>query len=229
MPFPPGTVHLLFHLLHHYGLLALFILLVIEEAGVPIPLPGDALIALAGAQPHATLLSLMFVLLLSALASFLGSSALYWVMRRGGRPVLHRLTSFMRLHPERMERMEHWFVRHGSRAIMVGRLIPGLRVPTSVMSGISGIPYRVYAPANALSALIWAGFYLLLGRLGQRYLGVLTALALGLLDALEDSLIITCIVVGLLILALVGAWHIYRRLRQRSRQTAESTPYQPPS
>ncbi len=46
---------------------------------------------------------------------------------------------------------------------MLGRLIPGLRTPTSVMAGLSGVPYRVFMPSTALAAIIWAAFYYFAG------------------------------------------------------------------
>src|SRR6185437_10458179 len=136
----PGMTHFVLHLAHSYGVWALFVLLLIEEAGVPLPAPGDTLIALAGAQPQRTLPYTLEVLGLCTLAVFLGSSALYWVMRLGGRSFLMRYGHYLHLNPQRLARMETWLAQRGTLAIILGRLIPGLRVPTTVMCGLSGVP-----------------------------------------------------------------------------------------
>ena len=75
-------------LFHAYELPALFIAIAIEEAGIPIPIPGDALVMLAGAERHSTPGHAIAVIAVSSVAVFLGSSLLYVVMRRGGHPLL---------------------------------------------------------------------------------------------------------------------------------------------
>ncbi len=217
----PGMTHLVLHLAHSYGVWALFVLLLIEEAGVPLPAPGDTLIALAGAQPHRTLPYTLEVLGLCTLAVFLGSSALYWVMRRGGRSFLMRYGHYLHLNPQRLERMETWLAQRGTLAIILGRLIPGLRVPTTVMCGLSGVPYRVYAPSAALAGLIWSAIYFLLGAVLQRRMGLITSFAVGLLDTIGDSTLLTVLAIALLIGLLVGVWGLFHRWRMRRIERAE--------
>jgi len=222
-----GFAPSLIHFLHTYRLGGLFLLLLIEEAGVPIPLPGDMLVALAGAQPHMTVFYVIRVLTASTVAVFLGSSLLYWVIRRGGRPLLLKWGRFIRLRPERLDRMERWFVRYGAVAIVVGRLIPGLRVPTAVMAGLTNVPYRIYAPATAFAALVWSASFFWLGGLVQPYMGVLTAFGLGLLDSAEDSLLLTILIVALLAIAIAWGWrqyHVRRRLDATEAATTFGAP-----
>lgn len=148
---------------HQYG--GLFLLLLIEEAGVPLPLPGDTLVMYAGLRSLTGQANAALIILVATVAVMLGSSALYWLARRGGRPALLRYGRFLHLHPERVDRMQRRFLRWGPWAIIFGRLIPGLRTPTSVMAGLFQVPYRVFLPCNALSALLWALFYFYVGAL----------------------------------------------------------------
>jgi membrane protein DedA with SNARE-associated domain len=147
---------------------ALFVFLLIEEAGVPLLFPGDTLIMAAGARPDRTLAGALLVLAAASSAAALGSSVLYALVRRGGRPLLVRYGRFLHLSERRVATMEGWFRRHGALAIVVGRLVPGLRTPTTVMAGLFGVPYRTFAPATAVAALLWAAAYYLLGALLQR-------------------------------------------------------------
>lgn len=211
----PDLTHAVLHLLHVYGIWGLFWLLIVEEAGVPLPAPGDTLIALAGAQPERTLSYTVQVLGLCTLAVFIGSSALYWAMRFGGRSFLNRYGRYLRLNPQRLERMEVWLTRRGTLAIIVGRLIPGLRVPTTVMCGLTGVPYRVYGPSAALAGLIWSGLYFLLGAILRRRMGIVTSYVIGLLDTIGDSTLLTVFAIALVIGGALGAWHLFRRLRAR--------------
>ena len=216
---------LLLRIYHQHHFAALFWLVFIEEAGVPIPLPGDTLVMFAGLEPRRTLLYDAAVIGLTTLAVFCGSSVLYAFMRRGGRPFLAKYGRYLRLHEERLDRIERWFVRRGPLALILGRLIPGLRIPTTAMAGLSGLPYTVYAPTCAVAALIWATLYFFLGVFIERGARVLTTLATGLVD--EVSKPVFALLLILLLTAGGGALHLHlhqRRRRRRRRQAASPTP-----
>jgi membrane protein DedA with SNARE-associated domain len=147
-----------------YTLLALLVLVLIEEAGVPIPIPGDALLVLAGAlslnrPPWFTLAALSG----TYLVVLTGSSILYTLMRHGGRRFLARFGKYLRLGPTRLARVERWFGHHHRQALMIGRLIPGMRVPTTALAGLTGLPYRRYLAGAAVAVGIWTVFYFSLG------------------------------------------------------------------
>lgn len=227
-------IHALTHWVLHqfarqrYGIL--FSLVLVEEAGVPIPIPGDTLVMIAGGAAHKTLAYDIIIISLSSLAVFLGSSILYVISRRGGRALLLRYGKYVRLHPTRVERVEGWFQRHGVTAIILGRLIPGLRIPTTLMAGLSNVSYRVYAPTSALAAVIWSLFYFVVGAAARREWGLVTAIVSGLLDQLSDYVVVVWIVVISLSL-LVGAWQVSRRVRRGRRRKLEKDrlPLQPPA
>jgi membrane protein DedA with SNARE-associated domain len=157
--------------------------ILIEEAGVPIPIPGDTLVMLAGTETPHTLGHALTVIGVATLAVFLGSSLLFLVVHRGGRPLLVKYGKYILLDERRLQQMEDWFRRRGRLAIIVGRLIPGLRIPTTVMAGISGMPFHEYALTAIIAGLIWSTFYYLVGNaLGRAAPFVLALLA----DVLDD-------------------------------------------
>jgi membrane protein DedA with SNARE-associated domain len=61
-------------------------------------------------------------------------------------------------------RAEGLFKRWGPWAIILGRHIPGMRIVLSALSGILGVPYRVFIPCVFVSALVWAAIFLEIGR-----------------------------------------------------------------
>src|SRR5258708_34370839 len=65
---------MLFHFLSAHRLSALGILILLEEAGIPIPIPGDTLVMLAGAAPHQTGGYIALTLTLPSGAAFFGSA-----------------------------------------------------------------------------------------------------------------------------------------------------------
>ncbi len=203
-----GRAILAFVAAHQYS--GLFVFLLIEEAGVPLPLPGDTLIMYAGVRSRGGGTIAALAILLVAAAATLGSSALYWLARRGGRPALARYGRFLHLHPDRVDRMEARFRRWGVWAIILGRLIPGLRTPTSVMAGLFAVPYRVFAPCTALSALLWTLLYFYLGALFEPQWREALTFITGDLDASVGI----AVLLGLAALVVAAVW------RRRPRRAA---------
>jgi membrane protein DedA with SNARE-associated domain len=143
--------------------LGLFVLLVVEEAGVPFPLPGYAVMAFLGFQARQTD-SLPFSLLLVAIVAVtLGSCILYGVAYSIGRPLLERLGRFGRSQVKRVDKIEKWFERRGIPVVVVGRLVPNLRNPTSLAAGFIRLPAREFVPGTFVAASIWSIGYFYLG------------------------------------------------------------------
>src|SRR6202011_197880 len=80
-----------------------------------------------------------------------------------GRPLAYRYGRFVRLNPERLGRAEDWIRRGGWQAIVLLRLVPGLRIATVVGCGIFGVPFRLFLPALALGGFAYLVVYTLLG------------------------------------------------------------------
>src|ERR1700716_2109980 len=99
----------------------------------------------------------------------LGSACNLTITRKYGRPFIRRYGRYIGLTEEKLNRAERYFKRWGPWTIIVGRHIPGMRIVISALSGILGVPYRVFIPCVLVSASIWAVIFLELGRrLGPR-------------------------------------------------------------
>ncbi len=162
--------------LDRHGLLAAFVFLLIEEGGVPVPVPGDVLMVVLGVHAHERedIGLLLGAIGTTWLGTMIGSSLLYWVSRRAGRGLVYRYGRFIRLPPERLDTTEHWLKKHGSRAVFLGRLVPGLRIVTAVACGVFEVPFIAFFPAMSLGALLYILVYTLLGYfLGQPVLRLL--------------------------------------------------------
>src|SRR5437870_4926394 len=110
------------------GVLAAFFYLAIEEAGVPIPIPGDFLMLTLGVRAREGGIVLWQVIAAMEAGTVLGSTLLYLLARRGGRGVVERYGRFIGISPRQLDRAEAQLNRHGAMAVLLGRLFPGLRV-----------------------------------------------------------------------------------------------------
>jgi membrane protein DedA with SNARE-associated domain len=207
-------------LFHIYQLPTLLLAIFVEEAGIPIPVPGDTLVMLAGTETPHTLGHGLTVVGVASVAVFLGSSVLFLVVHRGGRPLLARYGKYILLDERRLQQMEDWFCHHGRPAVILGRLIPGLRIPTTIMAGISGLPYHEYALTAAIAALIWSTFYYLVGNALGRAAPIVVALVADVMDDVPRWLL----VVSVLIVASGVLGAVAWRIQQVERPPAEGTP-----
>jgi membrane protein DedA with SNARE-associated domain len=141
-------------------------LVLIEEAGVPLPVSGDLLIMYSAARAGPNPYSLLALGVAFEVAVLLGSSTLYVVARRFGPRLLYSpVAAALRLTPARIERGQRWIKRWGIWAVIVGRLVPGFRVAVTVVAASLELEYRVFITGVALAAAIWIALFMALGLL----------------------------------------------------------------
>ena len=150
-------------LIEDHGQLAAFLFLLVEEAGTPVPIPGDFLMVLVGVRAAQGHLNLIEVILVMEAATVLGASFLYWISARAGRRVVYRVGKHVGLTPARLDRAADTLNRQGARAVIIGRLTPGLRMATPIICGVLRFPFRIYLPAMAFGAFVYVLIYTLLG------------------------------------------------------------------
>jgi membrane protein DedA with SNARE-associated domain len=157
----------LFVLEHQTG--GLFVVILLEELGIPLPAPGDVAIAYGGYLTTTGSIPYPLAYLAVVSGAVLGSTCNLTISRRYGRPFIQRYGRYIGITDERLVRAEETFRRWGPWAIIIGRHIPGMRIVLSALSGILEVPYRVFIPCVVVSASIWAAIFLELGRrLGPR-------------------------------------------------------------
>jgi len=150
-------------LLRLHTLAVIVTILFFEELGVPSPIPGDLMMVLAGVRVAQGREHLWLVLLLQELATVAGATGLFFLSRRCGRPLVLRYGRFIHLGPETLARAEGKIQRHGGWAIVIGRLLPGLRIATPIAAGVLGMPFLAFLPALVLGAFLYILAYTLLG------------------------------------------------------------------
>jgi len=160
----------IWHLLRHHDVVALALLLFVEEVGVPLPLPGNVLLMYFGMQITHGQVGAAEVVAAMTVASALGSICLYAIAAQLGRRAVLRWGRYVGLDNKRVARIEAWLDRYGAVTIFLGRIAPGLRTPTSAVGGIFGIPLPKFIPFTSLAALVWTGFWISLGAMVGRRL-----------------------------------------------------------
>jgi membrane protein DedA with SNARE-associated domain len=153
----------IWRLLDQHSQLMAFVLLLLEESGVPPLIPGDLLMVLVGVRAAQGRLHLLEALLVLEAATVLGGSILYWLSAFGGHAVIERVGRHVGATPERLRRASEALERHGEWAIVLGRLIPSLCILTAVAAGLLELPYRRFLPALALGGFLHLLLFVMLG------------------------------------------------------------------
>jgi membrane-associated protein len=183
---------------------AVFLVFLLEEAGVPLPLPGDLVLIWAGYRVAAGQANFLVIVLLVEVAAVAGASVLYWLGLRGGRPLIVRYGRLIHVDERRLARAEHWMRRNATAAIILGRIVPGFRISTPLVSGVFHVPYRRFLPAVAAGSLIYATFWTAVGV----YVGPSAAAALRA-PQLTAHLLMSTI---LLVVVVLVIWRVHRHV-----------------
>jgi membrane protein DedA with SNARE-associated domain len=137
------------------GYPVLFILVMIETLGIPVP--GEtALITAAAVGATKGHLMIEVVIVVAAAAAIVGDNIGFMIGRRGGRTLLERPGRYERQRHRFLEVADPFFERHGPKAVFFGRWIAGLRIWAAWLAGTSDMRWHVFFFWNALGGTLWA-------------------------------------------------------------------------
>jgi len=169
-----------------FGLLVIFVVMLLKEIGIPVPVPSDLLMVGAGIQLAAGAYSPIALLVALAIAVFLGGSIQFLLARTAGRAIVYRLAAMVGLGPDRLDRAVARLAAGGSRAVFVGLNIPGARAAVIPAAGLARLAFVPFTVATIAGSLVFYGWHIALGYLAgapaaallERYsLAVLIAIA----------------------------------------------------
>ncbi|KMO39408.1 alkaline phosphatase [Methylobacterium aquaticum] len=154
------------------GYLGVFLLMLIDNIFPPIP--SEVIMPLAGFAAGRGQLSFIGVFLAGTAGSLSGTLLWYGVGRWLGRERLRRFAArhgrWLTLSPAEVERAGAWFARRGRVAVLLGRVVPGVRSLISVPAGVAGMPLTLFLAYSALGTIVWTGLLTAAGYgLGEEY------------------------------------------------------------
>jgi membrane protein DedA with SNARE-associated domain len=191
------------------GLIAIFVTMAGESAGLPIS--SEIVVPLGGALASQGKLSFVAVVAASTLGNLVGSLVAYLLTRRyGERVILSRGGRWMGLSRGHLTLANRFFGRYGVWAVFLGRLLPIVRTYISFPAGLSRVRLTTFVVATLLGAIPWnfalayAGY-----KLGQHYEVVAKYLGpVGIPAAI------------LVVIILVAAWWYGRKLGEDEDEKA---------
>jgi membrane protein DedA with SNARE-associated domain len=148
-------------LLNKYGYSLVFIVALLEQLGLPIPLAP--ILLLAGAVAAAGNLSFGLVVIFAVLAALIGDTVWYYLGKKKGRSVL-KMLCYMSLSPETcVRKTEDSFLKYGMNSLMFAKFIPGLNTIAPPMAGLVGSRFPAFFLRDLFGALIYVLAFLIPG------------------------------------------------------------------
>jgi membrane protein DedA with SNARE-associated domain len=197
------------NLIGNWGLPAVFVLMLLESACIPIP--SEAIMPFAGFAVSQGHMSLFGIVVAGVAGNLCGSWISYAVGFYGGKPFVEHYGRYVLLRPHHLALAERWFARYGPLTVFFGRMIPIVRTFISLPAGFGRMPFWKFTLYTVLGCVPWV---LMLGYLGER-LGANWEKIRPLLHYLDYA-----VVAGIVVLVV---WVIMRRRRGPRQGAADDT------
>jgi len=161
--------------LHHfvatYGYFAVFLIVAMESAGIP--MPGETVLVTAAIFAASGALNIFGVIAAAAAGAIIGDNCGYWVGRELGFPLIYRYGHYIRLDERRLKVGQYLFLRHGGKIVFFGRFVALLRAFAAFLAGVNRYNWEAFFLFNAAGGIVWASIFgvggYLLGRAFEHY------------------------------------------------------------
>jgi membrane protein DedA with SNARE-associated domain len=144
-----------------YGLIAVFVLMILESACIPVP--SEAIMLYGGFLVATGEQELIPVIAAGVLGNVIGSWIAYWVGLKKGREWALRF-HWLHITEKRLDTADRWFARWGSWAVLVSRCLPIVRTFISLPAGVARMPFWRFTWLTFLGCVPWVTMLTLLGR-----------------------------------------------------------------
>ena len=141
-----------------YGLWAVFFIVMMESAGLP--MPGETALVSAAIFAGVTGdLAVLHVIAVAATGAIIGDNLGFWVGRRYGLPLIQRYGHLIHLNEKRLALGDLLFERHGAKIVFFGRFIAFLRIFAALLAGVHRFGWGPFLFFNAAGGILWATLF----------------------------------------------------------------------
>lgn len=140
-------------LIERIGYIGVFIILVLDNCGLPIP--SEAVLALSGSVARSGQFNLLAIIAIGTIAQTLGTYLAYLIGHFGGEPVIKRYGKYVLISHHDYLKAHAWFEKRGERMILVSRLIPVIRTYVGFVAGTFNMDKRKFLIDSFIGSLIW--------------------------------------------------------------------------
>ena len=145
-----------------FGYGGVFLLMLVED--IILPLPSEVVMPAAGFLAERTGLSLTGLVLAGTAGSLVGGLPWYYLGRAlGAGHVPAWVARRTDAHRAALGTAHRWFALHGGLAVVLARILPGIRPLIGIPAGMAGMPLGPFLLYSAAGTVVWCGGLALLG------------------------------------------------------------------
>jgi membrane protein DedA with SNARE-associated domain len=143
------------------GYPGIFLLMAMESSIIPVP--SELVMPPAGYLAYQGKMNMVAAILCGTVGSLVGAYVNYFVSHYLGRPLILKYGRYVLIPPDKFERVERFFLRHGEISTFIGRLLPVIRHLISIPAGVAGMNHLKFTIYTLLGAGIWCTILTLIG------------------------------------------------------------------
>lgn len=135
------------------GYPGIFLLMAMESSIIPVP--SELVMPPAGYLAYQGKMSMAVAILCGTVGSLAGAYANYYASHYLGRPLILKYGKYVLIPPDKFERVEKFFLKHGEISTFIGRLLPVVRHLISIPAGLAGMNHLKFSLYTLAGAGIW--------------------------------------------------------------------------
>jgi membrane protein DedA with SNARE-associated domain len=143
-------------LIGDWGVSAVFVLMLLESACIPVP--SEAIMLFAGFAVSTGDMTLLGITAAGVLGNVVGSWVAYFVGLYGGRPFIDKYGKYILMRHHHVELAEHWFEKYGPATVFFSRVLPIVRTFISLPAGVGRMPFWRFTIYTTLGCIPWVLF-----------------------------------------------------------------------
>jgi membrane protein DedA with SNARE-associated domain len=196
-------VNFVINTIHVLGYPGVFLLMLGESCGLPIP--SEAIMPFAGFQVVQGTMNFWIIVILGTLGNIGGSLIAFYIGKKGGIPLIKKYGKYVLISHHDVETAHRWFQKRGELMVFLGRFLPVIRTYISFPAGFAEMDVKKFTIYTTLGTIPWVLLFAWLGvKMGNNW------------EIIREKLHnFDLLIAGLIILA-VGLY-VYRHLRQKKK------------
>jgi membrane protein DedA with SNARE-associated domain len=146
-----------------YGYAAILAIIILQEIGMPSPIPVELLVFFTGYLSYKGLIYLPYVIITAITADLAGAGIIYVIFYTSGIFLIKKRPRWFPVSENKIRLFQEKINNGGWISIFLFRLVSLSRGYAAVVSGLLHLNLRIYVPTVIMSAMVWTSFYAILG------------------------------------------------------------------
>ncbi|MGP8213943.1 MAG: DedA family protein [Bacteroidia bacterium] len=191
-----------------YGYYAIFILVFLQQIGVPNPVTNELVLVFCGYLSYTKTLNIYEAIFAAIMADVAGSIIIFFAFYSFSKWLIDHSPRWLPLSGEWIEKIKNRVLSRGHYSIFISRMTPFLRGYISVAAGMLNLNRKAFTGTVIISAILWNGGLILIGRLIGPYWSEMS----GAGGIIKNILILIAVLVAVII---IGKYFQKKQLEEK--------------